>query len=234
MNKRTFLILGRAFFILGVILGFVLSVIAIWNELEAANYYFTGVKYAPFKGLRCPLILAPTEKGLVTAVFDNPTNEEDHFLYRAEISGKAFSKRSIEAQISVPPHQQKNIRFSVDANDIDLLFFILVKITILPNSAHPSQEATCGTLVASLLGLKGSQVFLAALFLSVSGIVVGLGSWRPTSPKAKRDRQGVVQTLGVVVLLTLAAAYMGWWAVAIALTAIIILLVVISMRLAFA
>src|SRR5689334_10153090 len=93
INTRLLLILSRVLLFLGVIIGLALSVIAIWNNLESTNYYFTGVTYAPFKGLRCPLMIAPTESGIVTAVFNNPTNEEDDFFYRAEISGKAFTTR---------------------------------------------------------------------------------------------------------------------------------------------
>jgi len=234
MNTRHLIILSRASFFLGVVVGFVLSVIAIWNNLESTNYYFTGVKYASFKGLHCPQMIASTEKGIVTAVFKNPTNEEDDFFYRAEISGKAFSTRKIEGQIAVPPHQAKNVQFTVDANDVDLLFFILVKLTILPNSVHPSQESTCGMMVANILGFTGWQVTIAALLLSISGIVLGLGLWRGTGPKADQDRQRIAQVLGTVVLLTFLATYMGWWAVATALTVVMILLMVISLRFAFA
>ena len=232
INTRLLLILSRVLLFLGVIIGLALSVIAIWNNLESTNYYFTGVTYAPFKGLRCPLMIAPAESGIVTAVFNNPTNEEDDFFYRAEISGKAFTTRKIEDQIAVPAHQAQSIRFTVDAQDVDLLFFVLVKITLLPNSVHRSQEATCGMLVANILGLTGLQVSIAALFLSVLGIVVGLGLWQPTCPKADRDLRRVAQILGLVVFLTFLAAYMDLWAVAVVLTVVSLLLMLISLRLA--
>jgi hypothetical protein len=234
MNTRSFLILSRAFFFIGVVIGFARSVVAIWDNLEATDYYFTGGTHAPFKGLRCPLVIAPHETGIVTAVFNNATNDEDNFFYRAEVSGKAFSKRKIEGQIVVPPHQAKIFRFTVDANDIDLLFFILVKITIMPNSVHPAQEATCGMIVANIQGLTGSQVSLAALFLSILGVIIGLFLWEGTKTKVNRDRPRIILFLGLVVLLTLLATYMGWWAVSTVLAVIIILLVIISMRFAFA
>jgi len=234
MNRRHLIILSRASFFLGVLVGFILSVIAIWNNLESTDYYFSGVKYAPFKGLRCPLMIAPTEKGVVTAVFKNPTSDEDDFLYRAEISGKASATRKIEGQVAVPPHQTKNVQFTVDVNDVDLLFFILVKLTILPNAVHPSQESTCGIMIADILGLTGLQVFIIALFLSIAGIVVGLGLWQGMGPKADQDRRRIAQVLGSVVLLTILATYLGWWALATALTVVIILLMVISLRFAFA
>ena len=87
-------------------------------------------------------------------------------------------------------------------------------------------------LVANILGLTGLQVSIAALFLSVLGIVVGLGLWQPTGPKADRDLRRVAQILGLVVLLTFLAAYMDLWAVAVVLTVVSLLLMLICLRLA--
>lgn len=132
------------------------------------------------------------------------------------------------------PHQTKTIQLAVDANDVDLMFFIFVKISILPNSVHRSQEAVCGIMVVNILGLTGAQISTAALFLSFLGIAVGLGLWQQTSTKADGDMRRVVQTLGFVLLLTMFAASMGWWIVAIALLVVTILLMVISLRFAMA
>ena len=232
MNTKSLRFLSRAIFFLGVVIGLTLSGIAIWNNLESTSYFFTGGKYAPFNGLRCPVMIAPNEKGIITAVFNNPTNEEDNFFYRAEISGKAFSRRQLEDQVAVSPHQTKTIRVAVDANDVDLMLFIFVKISILPNSVHPSQEAVCGVMIVNLLGLTGAQISTAALFLSFLGIAIGLGLWQQTSTKEDRDIRRVVQTLGFVVLLTMFAASMGWWLAAIVLLVVTILLMVIFLRFA--
>lgn len=230
MNSRTFLILSRAFFFLSVVMGLILSVIAIWNDLESTSYFFTGVKHDPFHGLRCPIMIAPSERGIVTAVFNNSTDQEDNFYYRAEISGRSFSTRQIEDHIAVPPHQAKNIRLTVDAQDIDLLFFIFTKLTILPNSVRSTQESTCGVMVANLLGLTGSQILTSAVFLCFAAMAIGLGLWPQTSGKNGLGVQYIVPTLGFTVLFTLFAASMGWYTVAIVLAVVIILLMLISMR----
>ena len=234
MNIRRLRLLGRTVFFLGITIGLALAGISIWNNVESTNYFFRGVKYPPFNGLRCPLMIAPTEKGIVTAVFSNPTGEEDKFFYRAAISKKTFSQRQIKDQIAVPPHQTKTIQLTVDANDVDLMFFIFVKISILPNSVHRSQEALCGILLVNILGLNGVQIATAAVFLSLLGIAIGLGLWQQTDTKADRDLGRVVQTLGFVVLLTMFTAALGWWIAAIALLVLSILLMVISLRFAMA
>lgn len=234
MNTKLLRISSLVLFFLGVLTGLALAVIAIWNNIEATNYFFRGVKYAPFGGLRCPLLIAPTEKGTVTAVFNNPTDGEDRFLYRAEISREPFSTRQVDDQVAVPTRQSKNIQLTVDAQDVDLRFFILVKLTVLPNSVHPSQEAVCGVMVANLLGLTGAQITNVALLVSFLGMAVGLGLWQQTSTAADYDRWRLMQALGLVVIFAMVTAALGWWILAIALAVITILLLVISLRFAVA
>lgn len=233
MNTKLLRILSRAVFFLGVILGFALSVITIWNRLEGVRYYFTGAQFEPFNGLRCPVMIAPNEKGIVTAVFNNPTDREDNFFYRAEISGDV-STRQVEGQIAVPAHQRKSIQLTVDANDVDLMFFIFVKMNILPNALHRSQEAVCGMMIVNLLGLSGTQLSTAAFSLSFLGIAIGLVLLQKTGAHADQNRQRAMQALGFVVLLTMFAGLMGWWIAGLALSAITALLIVISIHLAIA
>jgi hypothetical protein len=179
-------------------------------------------------------MIAPTETGIVRAVFENPTEKEDDFSYRAEISRKGISTRQIEGQIAVPPGEERSVQLTVDVNDVDLIFFILVKMSILPSALHKSQEAVCGTMLVDILGLSGVQISTIAVILSFLGMAIGLGLWHPTDKKSDSDVPRVVQVLGFVVILALFATSMGWWALAIVLCVITILLMVISLRFAFA
>lgn len=232
MNTRTLHILGRAAFFLGIIIAFVLSIIAIWNNIESTSYYFRGVKYPPFPGLRCPVMISPAETGVVNAIFTNPMEKEDTFFYRAEISGRSSSTRQVEGQIAVPPRETRSVQLTVDSNDVDLLFFILVRMSVLPNAFHKSQEAVCGIMLVNILGLTGVQISTIALILSFLGMAIGLGIWHQTNNKSGSDVPRVVQALGFVVIAALFAASMGWWTPAIVLCVITILLMVISLRFA--
>jgi hypothetical protein len=233
MRIKLLRILSLAVFFLGIVIGLILAIIPVWGQLEAINYYFVGVKYEPFDGLHCPIMIAPSEKGIVTAVFNNPTDREDNVLYRAEISG-AVSTREVEGQIMVFPDDTKSIQLTVDVNDVDLRFFIFVKMNILPNALHPSQEAVCGIMVVNVLGLSGSQLSAVALSLSLLGIVIGLGVWQQTSTNADQNMRRVLITLGLVLLLAMFASAMGWWIAALALAVITVLLIVISSYFAIA
>lgn len=229
MNTRALRILSLAVFFLGVILAFALAVIVIWARLEAVNYYYSGIRYEPFKGLHCPIVMGPTEKGIVTIIFDNSTDQADNFFYRAEISGDVFT-RQVEDQISVPPRQVRSIQVSVNTNDVDLRYFIFIKMNTLASATRPPREAVCGILVANVFGLTGTQISAIALLLGFLSMAVGMGLWRQISTKADQSISRAMQILGILVLLTMLAASVGWWLPGIALAVITILLMVIFLR----
>jgi hypothetical protein len=222
-------ILGYAIFFVGAILGFALSITLIWNRMEAVNYYFSGIKYEPFQGLQCPAMIAPRETGVVNIVFDNQRDRDDTFFYRAEISGDVFT-RQVEDQLLVPARETRSIQLTVDANDVDLRFFIFVKMNILPSASRPAQEAVCGIVVADILGLTGAQVSTMTTVLSFLGMAVGLGLWQRANPGTDPKMARAMQILGFLVLLTMLAGAMGWWLPGIALAVITILFLVISLR----
>jgi hypothetical protein len=178
------------------------------------------------------MMLAPAETGIVTAVFDNATDEEDNFFYQAEVSGTAYTTRQVEGKVTVPPHQSESTQITVDANDVDLLFFILVKLTVLPNAVRDAQEAVCGMVMVNFLGLTGAQIAMTGVFLSFLGMAVGLGLWEQTSTKLDGGMPRVVQALGFTVLLAMLAASLSWWTIASVLAVITILLMLISLRFA--
>ena len=89
-------------------------------------------------------------------------------------------------------------------------------------------------MVVHILGLTGAQISIFALSLSFLGIAVGLGVWQPTTSNLDRSAKRAMQTLGVVVLLAVVAGMLGWWVISVALAVTTILLLVISLRFAFA
>jgi hypothetical protein len=136
----------------------------------------------------------------------------------------------MEDQITIPAHQTKSIQLSVDQHDVDLLFFIFVKMDILPNAVRSSQEAVCGILSVNILGIPGVPLATIAISLSFLGTAIGWALWQKTSTKLDGKAQRVLQTLGLVVLLAMFVGAMSWWLAGVALCAIALLLLVISLR----
>jgi hypothetical protein len=233
MNLNLLRLVSRMLFFLGVSLGLALGAITIWNEMEAVHYFFTGATREPFHGLRCPILVSPTEKGEVQAVFNNPTDQEVNFFYRVELSGQENGGQGPD-HIVVPARQTKKVYFAADSRNVDLGFFIFVKMTIFPNPLHSFQEAVCGIMVTDLLGLSGGQISAAALTLSFLGMVIGFGVGQKAGDRKDQSTTRVMQVLMLIVLLTLVAGVMGWWIAGMALLAITVLLMIITVRLVIA
>jgi len=231
MNIKTLRILGYILFFVGVIFSFALAVVSTWNRVEATNYYFSGATYPLFKGLHCPVMITRSEQGSVTAVFDNPVDQVDNVFYRVEISNIAAPRR-IADQIAVPPHGRERLQWGISAADIDLRFFVFVKITTQPNALRPTREATCGIAVLNIPGVTGNQIFMIAMALSLLGIGMGLGLLQRANLNAEPSTRYGLLVLGVVVLLALMSGLIGWWLAGIALEIITILLLVIFARVA--
>jgi hypothetical protein len=205
------------------------------------SYFYTGAGYDRFSGLHCPILISRWEPGVVTATFDNSTDADLRPYYEVEISGESAT-RHLEGQITVEPHTRRDVRWSVGNGDIDLGFFILVKLDVLPVGGFASREATCGILVAGLGGMSGGQAIWLALGATmlciIAGIVVPSLGLRPSEAaafdrEASSNARRSSQALGVAASAAVLAAFAGWWLAAVVLCVGGVLLLVISLRYSF-
>ena len=210
MKITSWRILGSILFFLGIISGISIAILGTWNKVESADYFFSGTTYEHFNGLRCPLLMRRSEIGVITVIFDNPTDSDDNFYYKVEISG-FLAPRQLEGHLSVPAHQKSSIRLTVNKADIDLQIFVFAKIVISPNSTRPTREADCGILVLKDSRFTGGQLLTSLLVLSLLGIIPGFILWKRANPNGRPDVQRVMQALGIVVLLAMLGALIGWW-----------------------
>jgi hypothetical protein len=151
-----------------------------------------------------------SEIGVISVIFDNPTDDDDDFYYKMEISG-FLSPRQIQGHIPVPAHQKRIISLPVSKADIDLQFFVFAKIVISPNSTRPTRGADCGIMVLKDSRFTGRQLLTGAFILSLAGIIPGFFLWKRANPNARPDVQRVMQLLGIVVLFAMVGGLFGWW-----------------------
>ncbi len=111
----------------------------------------------------------------------------------------------------------------------------MVKVDVLPFAGNPARESTCGMLVLELGGLSGGQILGWGLGLSLLGMIAGL-SLSETAPEAlngkRRSLQNGLRAAGVLTLLALLTALMGWWLPAVVFWAVTILLLTVLGRMA--
>jgi hypothetical protein len=233
MQKKSVRTLGTILFLSGIFLGLALAVAAIWGDFEGFSYFNTGAGYSSFNGLDCPVLMTRSETGTVTARFKNSSSEEFEPYYETAISGPA-SSRKFEGQLSVPAHMTKNIQWTVDANDVDLGFFIFVDMNVLPVAGYSTREDTCGIVVLDIPFLTGGQVLASMLTVSLIGILVGLGLWERSANKKSDGYTNLnlaLRALGISSLLAVLTSMLSWWAAGLIFCVMAILLLAIILRL---
>lgn len=227
---------ASALFLIGVLTTLALATAAAWADFEGLSYFATGAGYDSFSGLHCPILISRAETGRVSATFENQTDQEIEPYYQVEISGLAAS-RQLEGQITVPAHASREITWSVDAGDIDLRYFVFVKLDVLPYGGHATREATCGILVTDIAGMSGGQTLTVALAVGLLGMVAGLllpefltkdqGVRSDAPPISERRR--ISRALGVSSACALLGALAGWWLAALVLLVVSVLLMIMVM-----
>jgi hypothetical protein len=208
-----------------------------WADYEGLSYFATGATYDPFQGLHCPVLLSQAEAGIVSSDFQNPTKKTIEPYYEVEISGLTAS-RQLEGHLVVGPGSIQDVAWTVDARDIDLGYFVLVKVDVLPVAGYRTREATCGILVVPLPGITGKSALFLIVLVSLLGMLAGyiLPVVGVSAAEAARfDRQAstpwrrLIQTLGIASALAMLSGIAGLWLPALMLCAISLLLLVISL-----
>jgi hypothetical protein len=133
--------------------------------------------------------------------------------------------------------------WTVDARDIDLHSFILVKLDALPVAGYRTREATCGILVFPFPGVSGATALFLVVIASVVCMLAGMfvpvirispGEALRYDREASTASRRLVQTLGIASALSMLLGLAGWWLPALVLCAVDLLLLVISLRYAYA
>jgi hypothetical protein len=230
-NKRT---IGNAIFLLGITLGLALAIAAIWGDFEGMSYFYTGAGYDSFSGLNCPILMMRSETATASVRFDNPSDQEIKPYYEVGVSGMA-SIRNFEGQITVPAQAIRNIQWTVDANDIDLGFFIFIQLRVLPVAGYSTREATCGIVVLDLSGLSGGQIFGFTLAASLLAMVIGFGlreSVTDLSSSNSVNFRNAMRAAGIAASLAMLMGFMGIWLIGLVFCAGTILLLAMLLRFA--
>ena len=225
MNLRKLLLswLGALLFLAGVLTGLAISGTVTWGESEARIYSsFNGDSNL---AIQCPLILSPTETGMVRAKIVNLTGEEIKPVVRAEIShGKL--PREIQQTFPLSALKSQNVEWRVDSSDIIFERVILVNILQSRYSNNPSRSGACGILVFSLWGLTGIQTFGLVLAVSLILMISGGAFWLSTRRPLDKFSGNIVQINSVLFALTILAllsTLLRWWGLALFFDALILL-----------
>lgn len=226
-RNRVMRAVGLVLFSVGILPGMALAGGAAWADFEARYYGFAQMADQPLRGVECPILMTTHETGTVSATFKNPSQKPMQLLVRADISnpGPVIVERG---RLSLAPGERKTYRWTVNSADIDLGFFIFVKVANYPAYPLRFRETMCGILVLNLPHLTGNQVLNLALAVSLLSILLGLALWEAAHrPLEGRPRQTLfaMAFLAVTVLAGMLASFVGAWALGGVLVLLAVLLI---------
>lgn len=216
--------LGVLLFLIGVLLGLVLSASVTLAESEAdsytPNFADAGLE------LKCPYMLAPKERGTVSAKIANLTHEGIQPVVTAWVSHTNLP-RVVGQTIPLSAKETKVVEWTVDSSDVIFEYLILINVVQAQYHDNPSRFGSCGILQYSLFGLSGAQSFGALFAISLITMFLGGTLWlkerrQPLSEYSINLTQ-ISKTLTVVTILALLSMFPRWWGLTLVLDALILL-----------
>ena len=207
----------------GILMGLVLSVLAVWGDYESTSYGFLRRAQAPFRGLRCPVFIGKNESRVVSIQVSNPTHQTLSPGVRTQIS-TANEFESKTDYIQLAPGEKKTLQRMVGPENVDLGMFIFVDALVYAAYPMPDQETTCGILVLPIT--NGTFPLLFGTALSILFMATGTYLLYKNDLSARRSRSLLFIVIATVLAMT--AGYLGWWFMALFLIILSVLTLVIT------
>jgi hypothetical protein len=226
-NAQPALSLGISAYVLGLLVGFYVILVAAWADMEATVYGFERLANAGLGGFHCPILMTATETSTISLKISNPTDKPITPSIRTQISTPTLLEESLE-NLRLAPGESTQLRWSVGPGNIDLRRFIFAKTLLYSSFPLPSQETTCGIFILNLPG-TGKVILPFLIALSLAGLGWGLYQMNRlrVSYAWLRQRRGSLAFLALMVLLGLTLSFVGGWVLPLLLLVVTFLAIII-------
>lgn len=208
----------------GILIGLLLSLLAVWGDYESTSYGFLKRANAPLRGLSCPVFLGRNEFGTISIRIKNSTDRHLSPGVRTEISTAQEPVSNLEF-VQLAPGERSTLQRPVGPENVDLGSFILVSASVFSMYPLPDQEMTCGIFVLPMAG--GSQPLLI-LSTTVSLLLMFVGSFflYRKDPHAGRSRSMLFMVAATA--LAVFFSFRGSWVQALLLIIMVMLTFLIT------
>ncbi len=223
-------IFGVLLYLLAVITGLLLIVIATWADMEAASYGFPRRASDALSGLTCPILMTRNETDTISLRVSNPTDKHLHPAISTEISAD-FNPQIFIESVDLAPGEAKSVEWSVGPRNIDLGMFIFANVEVYATYPIPNREKTCGILIMDLPG-KGRPIQTGLLTVSLLGLGGGLYLMSKFGLPGNRSAftWNEVIFLAVLIVSGLILSYIGSWIPSIGILVLSVLLSILLLN----
>ena len=196
----------------GILIGLLLSLLAVWADYESASYGFLRRAQTSFRGLICPVFIGKNESRVVSLKISNPTDRTLSPGVWTQISTSSDLDSKID-HIRLAPGEQITLRRVVGPENVDLGMFIFVDALVYAAYPLPDRETTCGILVLPIP--NGTYALIFGTALSVLFMAAGIFLLYKNELPAGRSR--ALLFLAFATLLAMTLGYIGLWLAALLL-----------------
>jgi hypothetical protein len=226
INQRSPL-LGLLSYGIGVAVGLFLMLVAVWADMESGSYDFARLANAGLGGLHCPVLMTPTETSTISLDVSNPTSNRISPAIRTQISTPLLPEEILE-NVQLTPGESKRLEWSVDAENIDMGYFIFAKVLLYSAYPLPSREATCGIFIIDLPG-TGQILMPVLMALSLLCLFWGMHTINRfhASNARLRKHKSLLTFLSLLIGLGLALNLVGGWIASLLVLVLSLLLIII-------
>ena len=190
----------------GILIGLLLSLLAVWADYESISYGFPRRAQAPLRGLTCPVFMGRNESRTVSLKIYNPTDRTLSAGIRTQISTSTEPLSQVEG-IRLAPGEQMTIQRTVGPENIDFGMFIFVDALVYAVYPMPDRETTCGILVLPVT--NGTYPLILGTALSVLLMAAGIYLLNKNGLPVGRSRPLLFMVIATMLAMTL--GYIGWW-----------------------
>lgn len=226
-NKQTQKTIYLIIYLIGIVAGLLLTLIATWGDLEAAFYGFDRTGGLRLSSLSCPILMNNTETSSFSIKVKNSTDRKLSPSVKTDISSPIAPITSYE-NIVLEAGETKKLEWVLTPENIDLNRFIFARAWIYASYPLPDREATCGVVVFPL-PVSGSVATWGLTLMSLLGIGIGIyGQKQAEGHIGSGMRVSRFTLLAALVIVGIIASYAGIWLLGVVILALSLLVSVIS------
>lgn len=226
-KNQTRALLAVPFYLVGIIVGLYLVVIAAWADMESAFYGFSRLADAGLGGFDCPVLMTRGETRNISLTISNRTDALISPAVKTEISTSLLTEEYLE-NLEIAPGETKKLEWEVGPENIDLERFIFAKVLVFSAFPLPNREATCGIFV---LDLPVSSRLILPILVVVSLLGMGWGLYGMSrfgvSGHWLASHLRPMTFLAITVALGLVVSFMVGWLPSVLVLAVALLMVFI-------
>ena len=197
-------------FYLGILVGFLLTGMATWADMEATSYGFPITGGERLNTLSCPMLMTKNEVGIFSVKVVNTTDKKIASSIRTDIATQVDPVTSYTfAQLA--PGETKQVEEQIGPDNLIFGQFIFARASV---NAYPlpSSENVCGVFIVDL-PTNGRTITWTMVGLSLLGVSVGLYgiSRSQDSINAKPMDVRLLILLAFLVFAGIISSFLGWW-----------------------